>query len=105
MPLKSLLVGAALVLSISARAIQPHNATPAATCESYSKMTKLLVRVHFERCSFFPPALAVISTRGTTEPQGPSIGFRTMNGNVLKHKPGGNVVSYRVCIKLFTILL
>jgi hypothetical protein len=33
----------------------------------------------------------IINTRGTSEPQGPSVGFLTMNSNVLAAKPGGRV--------------
>lgn len=39
---------------------------------------------------------AIISARGTTEPQGPSVGFKSMNSNLLKQKNGGKVVSSRV---------
>ncbi|KAJ6784807.1 hypothetical protein PWT90_08064 [Aphanocladium album] len=33
----------------------------------------------------------IISARGTFEPQGPSLGFKVMNGKILQQKKGGNV--------------
>lgn len=36
---------------------------------------------------------AIISTRGTLEPQGPSVGFNAMNSIVLKNNQGGKIVS------------
>lgn len=37
------------------------------------------------------PAYTIIDTRGTGENQGPSVGFITMNQNILAAKPGGVV--------------
>jgi hypothetical protein len=36
---------------------------------------------------------ALLNTRGTSEPQGQSAGFRTMNANVQSQLPGGKIVS------------
>jgi hypothetical protein len=38
-------------------------------------------------------AYTLIDTRGTTEPQGPSVGFLTMNNNIQAQVPGGSVYS------------
>ncbi|KAJ4305767.1 hypothetical protein N0V90_001299 [Kalmusia sp. IMI 367209] len=39
------------------------------------------------------PSYTIINTRGTGEPQGPSLGFRTMNANIQQQLPGGKIVN------------
>ncbi|OAQ98884.1 hypothetical protein LLEC1_00753 [Akanthomyces lecanii] len=85
--LHGLLVSASLALSASGLAIERN----AQGCSGYSKSSsttqKEICNSETDRTGF----QAIISARGTTEPQGPSIGFRTMNSNILKQKKGGNV--------------
>lgn len=88
--LQGLLVSASLALSAFGLAIERNGQA----CASYSKLsatTQKGVELEIERLTrgCFK---AIISARGTTEPQGPSIGFKNMNSNILKQKNGGNVV-------------
>ena len=70
-------------------------------CSSYSKVLK--ANFAAEAHAYPIACEAIISTRGTLEPQGPSVGFKAMNNIILKNKKGGKVVSdFCLCFRVAT---
>lgn len=72
-------------LAVSAVAIEKR-----AACSSYSKLVLSIARLIANVL-----CIALLNTRGTSEPQGQSAGFRTMNANIQRQVPGGKIVSDR----------
>ena len=70
-------------LAVSAMAIERQ-----AACSSYS-----MWMICYQRTRSYEFCTALLNTRGTSEPQGQSAGFRTMNANVQRQLPGGKIVS------------